>query len=323
MSSTDILAPNTTSAIRPKRGLASFKTMFSSKRHSIAQIPSSTEATDLSVPSSPALSVDSSTETPSTEASSRGHNAVTSLFAPSQKKALEKAVEKEKKDQAKHSIQLSTVNEQGTFVPPTPLEKGYREHFTDNDEDYFYTIISTPPDRVRTFLSTESTISPGMFSLPSSKIKRHTWSSFPVTTSSTTGTISSSGSSPQLSPNLDFIDEDLTAPVVPSKDVHYTPKRQQPKNNRVQIAYLTGSEDSLSEALSGSISSLLPSPSLQEVPELMMDDDESESMSSSSAHTSPRHSTASLHEHHQQQAKAVRDQMTMQESFGSELPLGY
>ncbi|KAF8929501.1 hypothetical protein EDD21DRAFT_393810 [Dissophora ornata] len=319
MSTVDVATPDMSSTLRPKRGLASFKTMFSTKRHSIALIPGAVD----SAPSSPSPSEPSVDSPTSSESSSqKSSNSVTALFAPNQKRALEKAAEKEKKEQVKQAIQLSTVDEQGAFLPPTPLEKGYKDHFKDNDEDFFHTIISTPPERVRTFLSAASTISPGMFSLPSSKIKRHTVASFPSAQSS------KQWSTTAVSP--EFVDEDLTTsplspspPMVPPKDAHYTPK-QSKKNTRVQIAYLTGTGD-LSEALSESIGSLLttsgPSSPSQEVPDLM--DDDGHSGSESSASSSPRHSTASLQDDHRYYQQSVKHKAMNEQSFGGELPLAH
>lgn len=296
----------TATTSKPRRGLASIKTMFSTKRHSIAQIPiseddSTTTATaQLPTPSeSPAESPESSSHSLHKTSSSSS-----SIFAPNQKKAAEKAAEKEKKEQVKQAIQLSTVDHRGAFLPPTPLEKGYKDHFKDNDEDYFDTIISTPPERVRTFLSAASTISPGMFSLPSSKIKRHTFTSFP-----TAHQKQWSAPAAAAAVVVEEEEEEMTpppAPLVPPKDAYYTPKRQQQQQqtqqirNRARISFLTGdgSDNDLAEALADSISSLLSSsgpssPSSQEVPDLMDDDDHSGS-ESSSANVSPRHSTASL-----------------------------
>ncbi|KAG0216502.1 hypothetical protein BGX28_000016 [Mortierella sp. GBA30] len=288
MSSADVLTPTMNTPIaKPKRGLASIKTMFGSKRHTVAQIPIPEEDSSLS-PEQPVI--DSPSTTPDSTVSSsshKSHASVTSLFAPNPKRAQEKAAEKEKKEQVKQAIQLSTVDEQGAFLPPTPLEKGYKEHFIDNDEDHFYTIISTPPERVRTFLSAASTISPGMFSLPSNKIKRHTVSSFPTT----------NHPSMQWSaaPESDLSDEDMNTsttslpPVVPPKDT-----QSKRTDNRVKISYLTGAEN-LTEALSDSMSSLLSS---GDMPELMEDNDHDSSSESSSASPSPRHSTSSLRDNH-------------------------
>ncbi|KAG9326212.1 hypothetical protein KVV02_001096 [Mortierella alpina] len=300
MTSVAVLSPAmSTPSPRPKRGLASIKTMFSSKRHTVAEIP---------VVEDPSLSpeeptIDSPSMTPDSTVSStshKSHGSVTSLFAPNQKRAQEKAAEKEKKEQVKQAIQLSTVDEQGAFLPPTPLEKGYKEHFIDNDEDHFYTIISTPPERVRSFLSAASTISPGMFSLPSNKIKRHTFPSF-----------SSANSTAQWSaPGSDSSEEDMNAsptlpPLVPPKDTHYTTSTapagtKKRADNRVQISYLTGADD-LTEALSDSMSSLLSS---GEVPELMDDDDHYSGSEASSPNASPRHSTSCLQDDHLQSGSA-------------------
>ncbi|KAK3847646.1 MAG: hypothetical protein J3R72DRAFT_416356 [Linnemannia gamsii] len=335
MSSADVIAPSTITANKPRRGLASIKTMFSTKRHTIAQIPTTAISEDdsntqLASPSESSAAVDSAAESSS---SSSLHKA-SSLFAPNQKKAAEKAAEKEKKDQVKQAIQLSTVDHHGAFLPPTPLEKGYKDHFKDNDTDYFDTIISTPPERVRTFLSAASTISPGMFSLPSSKIKRHTFTSFPTTNWSLSA---SSSSSAPTSPTMDAtpIAEEqqqmaaplASAPMVPPKDTYYTPKKQQIRN-RAQISFLTGDgSDDLTEALADSISSLLSgpsSPSSQGVPDLMDDDEHSSgSESSSSPNVSPRHSTASLQkEHHQSSNKKLMKKWQPEDlSLGGDLAI--
>ncbi|KAG0257017.1 hypothetical protein BG011_004202 [Mortierella polycephala] len=220
MSTAEIIAPNmTTPTVRPKRGLASIKTIFSTKRHTIAQIPTA-EQDELNHSAVPETTAES------TITSHKSHGPVSTLFTPNQKRALEKAAEKEKKEQVKHSIQMSIVDNQGAFLPPTPLEKGYKDTFIDNDEDRFYTIISTPPERVRTFLSAASTISPGMFSQPSSKIKRRSMPSFP--------TYRSAGPSP---------------PMIPPKDAEYSPYPQ----SQVEVSSYS---DDLAEALSDSISSL-------------------------------------------------------------------
>ncbi|KAF9146042.1 hypothetical protein BG015_011711 [Linnemannia schmuckeri] len=318
MSSAEIIAPAVTvPTIKPRRGLASIKTMFSTKRHTVAQIPSSSAPiseegdSNAQVPTpleSPSASTDSAESSHSQASSSTLHKA-SSLFTPNQKKAQEKAAEKEKKEQVKQAIQLSTVDHRGAFLPPTPLEKGYKDHFKDNDEDYFDTIISTPPERVRTFLSAASTISPGMFSLPSSKIKRHTFTSFPTTNFSKASTTAvSAPTSPTPASVEQMAASSLSVshqpPTVPPKDMYYTPKKQQQQiRNRAQISFLTGdgSDEDLTEALADSISSLFSSnpasPSSQEVPDLMADDDEHSSGSespSSSTNVSPRHSTTSF-----------------------------
>ncbi|KAF9570284.1 hypothetical protein EC968_002003 [Mortierella alpina] len=116
--------------------------------------------------------------------------AIPSLFLgsslASKRLSLDKAAERDKREQAKQVFQLSTVNDQGLFLPPEEpsLEKGFlKEHGCmdcDEEHDHFATIIiNTPPERIRTFLSAESTISPGMFSsLQSSRIKRNAIPSF-------------------------------------------------------------------------------------------------------------------------------------------------
>ncbi|KAF9160186.1 hypothetical protein BGX21_007768 [Mortierella sp. AD011] len=320
MSSADVIVPTMSSTVKPKRGLASLKTMFSSKRQSIAQIPASEE----SVLSSPEPALDSPVPDSATSSSSpqKAHGSVASLFTPNQKKAMEKAAEKEKKamekaaekekkEQVKQAIQLSDIDEQGAFLPPTPLEKGYKDNFKDNDEDFFITIINTPPERVRTFLSAASTISPGMFSQPSSKIKRHTLSSFPVTKRATLG-------------SSNFMDMDLataTPPVVPPKDTCYSSSKPTKRDNQVQISYLTNAED-LSEALSESIGSLLtpsgPSTPTQEMPDLVEDS----GSESSSPNASPRHSTVSFDEDRRRhREQAAKHEPLTESTFGNELPL--
>ncbi|KAF9277611.1 hypothetical protein BGZ68_009167 [Mortierella alpina] len=123
--------------------------------------------------------------------------AIPSLFLgsslASKRLSLDKAAERDKREQAKQVFQLSTVNDQGLFLPPEEplLEKGFlKEHGCmdcDEEHDHFATIIiNTPPERIRTFLSAESTISPGLFSsAQSNKIRRNTIPSFekPLSTS--------------------------------------------------------------------------------------------------------------------------------------------
>ncbi|KAG0060559.1 hypothetical protein BGZ90_003983 [Linnemannia elongata] len=341
MSSAEVIS-STVPTAKPRRGLASIKTMFSTKRHSVAQIPSSSTPiseedsihTQLPTPSdSPSTADSAESSQHSQSASSSSLHKASSLFTPNPKKAQEKAAEKEKKEQVKQAIQLSTVDHHGAFLPPTPLEKGYKDHFKDNDEDYFDTIISTPPERVRTFLSAASTISPGMFSLPSSKIKRHTFTSFPTTNFSKPPTTASAPTSPRTASMEQMasspVSQQQTPPTVPPKDMYYTPKKQQIRN-RAQISFLTGdgSDEDLTEALADSIGSLLSSsgpasPSSQEVPDLMADDDEhsssgSESPSSSTI-VSPRHSTASL----QTSGKMMKKWQPEELSLGGELAISH
>jgi len=218
---------------------------------------------------------------------------------------MEKAAEREKKEQAKQAIQLSDVDDQGAFVTPAPLEKGYKDHFRDNDQDFFDTILNTPPERVQTFLSAHKTISPGMFSTPgASKIKRHTLSSFP--SQWTPAPVASQDAPPMVPPKDDYY------PTTPVKNI----------NNQAHMSFMTSSED-LAEALSESIGSLLSSPvstassPRQDMPELMMDDDDHSDVSSSTP--SPRHSTASLQQQQDQAARAMKARQML--DLGGELEL--
>ncbi|KAF9324694.1 hypothetical protein BG006_000316, partial [Podila minutissima] len=293
--STQVLAPDVP---RPRRGLASIKTMFGSKRYTISQIPESEQTSTIASSDTNDLSA---APVPSTDKNS-SHSS--GLFSTNPKRSMEKAAEKEKKEQAKQAIQLSTVDDQGAFVAPPPLEKGYKDHFRDNDEDFFDTILNTPPERVQTFLSAHKTISPGMFSSPASKIKRHTLSSFPT-----------QWTPPAIS--------DSMPPMVPPKDEYYPAA---PGKSQAHMSFMTSSED-LAEALSESIGSLLSSPVspsfTQEVPELMMDDDDEEHSDISSAQSSPRHSTASLQQHqqHQQEQSARAMKARQMLDLGGELEL--
>ncbi|KAG0044724.1 hypothetical protein BGZ83_009997 [Gryganskiella cystojenkinii] len=340
MSSAEVLSPSppsmTPAVVRPRRGLASIKTMFSTKRHTIAQIPDGTEdLTSASTPTSTPVAIeDSPLSTPST-ATSSGHqktsSSVSSLFAANPKKTLEKQAEKEKKAQEKAAIQLSIVDDHGAFLPPTPLEKGIKDHFKDNEEDYFMTIISTPPDRVRSFLSAASTISPGMFSTPASKIKRHSIGSFPpLTTRHVSQPSWSSSQSSSLSIEEETEEEIMTSPPVPPKDEHYAvpTKTSHPNSTRrVQASsFLTGGVnnqfDDLTDALSESIgSSFLPASPSQSVPDLMDDDDEHSGSDSSTS--SPRHSTASLDTETTDRKKKVQDHAFVEESLGGDLRLSH
>ncbi|KAF8979655.1 hypothetical protein BGZ46_005180 [Entomortierella lignicola] len=294
MSSAEVIVPTMSSTVKPRRGLASFKAVFSSKKHTIAETPTTDDSDSSQEPALGSPTISEAVSSPQ----QKSQGSVASLFTPNQKKAAEKAAEKEKKEQVKQAIQLSTIDEQGAFLPPVPLEKGYKDNFKDNDEDFFITIISTPPERVRTFLSAASTISPGMFSQPSSKIKRHTLPSFPAIKQG----------------SAEFMDIDL-ASSVPSKPTK--------KNNQVQISsYLTSAED-LSDALSESIGSLLTSSGssspTQEIPDLMLDS----GSESSSPSASPRYSTASFHEeprrNHKQSSKLL--ELLTDSTIGGELPL--
>ncbi|KAI1317126.1 hypothetical protein EDD11_009013 [Mortierella claussenii] len=181
-------APTTSSAAIPRAGFSSIRTMFSTstlKRHNIAQFPSSfSTATPRMVGSCSGVTTPSllSPSTLSGPRSSRSSSVT-------KRTSMDKAAERDWKEQAKQMFQLSTVNDQGTFLPPTPMEKDFKDDLKKEmttSGDYFETIIiRTPPEKVKTFLSTESTISPGMFSNPTgSKIKRHTLPSISTLTSS-------------------------------------------------------------------------------------------------------------------------------------------
>ncbi|GJJ79098.1 hypothetical protein EMPS_11457 [Entomortierella parvispora] len=346
MSSAEVLSPASPVAVRPRRGLASIKTMFSTKRHTITQIPGAdSAATTPSTATTAEPAADSPLSTPSTTGSGhKSQGSVSSIFAANPKKTQEKLAEKEKKAQEKAAIQLSTVDDHGAFLPPTPLEKGYKDHFKDNDEDYFYTIISTPPDRVRTFLSAASTISPGMFSTPASKIKRHTIGSFPASAGrhssrpswSSTDSSASGASMSSVEEEADMTSSSSSLPpVVPPKDDHFvvaapTKKSQVSNSNktpghRVQASsFLTGVSndefEDLTDALSDSIGSSFMPASPSSVPELMSDEEGSES---SSAQSSPRHSTASLQKTDAVMEGRKKAHQQVEESFGGDLRLSH
>ncbi|KAF9334742.1 hypothetical protein BG006_001611 [Podila minutissima] len=93
-------------------------------------------------------------------------------FFDRQVSAAVAAAEREKREreqQSKEAIQMSTVNDQGTFLPPPPAEKGFlKDRFKDTDQDYFDTITRTPPERVKTFLSTAHRIKASLATPPSS-----------------------------------------------------------------------------------------------------------------------------------------------------------
>ncbi|KAF9304335.1 hypothetical protein BGZ74_001813 [Mortierella antarctica] len=117
-------------------------------------------------------------------------------FFDRQASAAVAAAEREKREreqQSKEAIQMSTVNDQGTFLPPPPAEKGFlKDRFKDTDQDYFDTITRTPPERVKTFLSTAHRISPASDHMNSSgKIKRGAIPASFVRISTTTTTTTS------------------------------------------------------------------------------------------------------------------------------------
>ncbi|KAF9905707.1 hypothetical protein EC991_001381, partial [Linnemannia zychae] len=200
--SSPIAAPLTTSI----PGLTSVRNLFGTaptRRHTVGQMPSTHF--------SPRLPISGGGN------HQRNQPSVSSLFTAgstingggvSKKTAAEKAAERDWDEQAKQIFQLSTVSAKGHFLPPSPAPLEYNtqsgggvggllssshDRFKDNDADYFTTIIiSTSPERVRTFLSTESSISPGMFSSPANKIKRNTIPSFSTPPSSFSSSLSSS-----------------------------------------------------------------------------------------------------------------------------------
>ncbi|KAF9364715.1 hypothetical protein BGX34_000672 [Mortierella sp. NVP85] len=208
MSTAQVITPApiaSSPVVKSRSGRASVSTIVNVgvlKRHSVAYIPSLSWATkSMGLPSSGTISTGSTPRSPTLSTTSIA-TSVTSLFTGqnnsysnnynSTRRSLDKAAERDWKEQAKQVFQLSTVNAQGNFVPPhlNSLDKGcvdieaLQQQDADRDFDYFATtIVNTPPERVRTFLSTELTISPGMFSSPTkSRIKRHTIS-FPASPS--------------------------------------------------------------------------------------------------------------------------------------------
>ncbi|KAG0239400.1 hypothetical protein B0O80DRAFT_431526 [Mortierella sp. GBAus27b] len=206
MSAAQVIAPSPipSPVVKSRSRLSSVSTVVNVgvlKRHSVAYIPSLAWASKaMGLPSSGSSSGSvSSVPRPSSPSSLSIATSVTSLFIAhsgtgehnSKRRSLDKAAERDWQDQAKQVFQLSTVNGQGNFVPPlaasldkdlVDLESLQRQD-ANRDFDYFVTtIVNTPPERVRSFLSAESTISPGMFSSPAQakgRVKRHTIS-FPA-----------------------------------------------------------------------------------------------------------------------------------------------
>ncbi|KAF9978972.1 hypothetical protein BGZ73_007859 [Actinomortierella ambigua] len=300
MSTATAIAPEPIPHSR-RGGLASIKTMFGQKkRHTIAQMPSAQDSSAVSP-----LEGDSPTAASLQEQQQQQQTSVSGLFT-NQKRALEKAAEKERKEQAKQTFQLSTIDDHGVFRPPTPMEKPYREHFIDSDADYFDMIINTPPERVKMFLSAEKTISPYMFSEPrSAKNKRHTLGSY--------------GSQ---QPKSWLRGESVTAPMSPPS---FASLATPPEDlDVVQVTVATQDSAALEEALSSSINSLLDS-SAQEMPDLMEDygSESSSSVPSPTASTSvsPRSSTSSLTKDsaiQQENTKRIRQQL-----FGEEVTVPF
>ncbi|KAF9161134.1 hypothetical protein BGX21_002496 [Mortierella sp. AD011] len=288
---------------------------------------------------------------------------IASLFPSNDTKrsSMDRAAERDWKDQAKQVFQLSTINDRGHFLPPTPTEKDYKENMKENGEDYFATIVSTPPEIVRTFLSTESTISPGMFSLPSNKIKRHTIPSFSAPSSAASTVKDDNDITPHHQVCIPAPAESLSTPPssppnVLHKDTHFlssppdTPRlsqeqqRQQQlrraedirRRSRAQISFLTGStmeeeeeeeEEGFSDALSDPFSSPFFSSS---PPDLIMDEEGDHSSSgsdssiSSSAIASPNTSPRnSVTLLQKEHIRKMNEQKLRAQNFEGELRLGY
>lgn len=217
-------------------------------------------------------------------------------------------------------IPLSIVDEHGAFLPPPPVDKGFKEHVTENDIDVFQAIISTPPERMRTILSAASTISPGMFSSASSKIKRHSLVSFPSNISFHQHSRSSH----------EFADDEGSSSPSSARTSSSLSSSPVKRDRRVQMSEGDSMEDDLNAALSESMTGSMmasfvgpSSPSQESVPELMDDDDDpsassgSESLASS-ANASPRHSTTSLFQRPFVKRKALREV-----SLDIEMPLAH
>ncbi|KAK3815564.1 MAG: hypothetical protein JOS17DRAFT_795068 [Linnemannia elongata] len=195
------VAPLTTSIA----GLTSVRNIFGTapgRRHTVSQMPSSHFSPRLPINPPPASAGHHHHQRnqPSVSSFISAGGAMIGIESGPKKTAAEKAAERDWQEQAKQIFQLSTVSAKGHFLPPSPSplelgKQGSNDRFKDNDADYFTTIIiSTSPERVRTFLSTESSISPGMFSLPANKIKRNAIPSFSTPPSSSSSLLSSSAS---------------------------------------------------------------------------------------------------------------------------------
>ncbi|KAF9126875.1 hypothetical protein BGX30_015059 [Mortierella sp. GBA39] len=196
------VAPLTTSIA----GLTSVRNIFGTapaRRHTVGQMPSTHFSPRLSInppPASAGHHHHHQRNQPSVSSFISAGGAMIGIDSGPKKTAAEKAAERDWQEQARQIFQLSTVSAKGHFLPPSPSplelgKQGSNDRFKDNDTDYFTTIIiSTSPERVRTFLSTESSISPGMFSLPANKIKRSAIPSFSTLPSSSSSLLSSSAS---------------------------------------------------------------------------------------------------------------------------------
>lgn len=196
------VAPLTTSIA----GLTSVRNFFGTapgRRHTVSQMPSTHFSPRLPINSPPTSAGHHhhhQRNQPSVSSFISAGGAMIGIDSGPKKTAAEKAAERDWQEQARQIFQLSTVSAKGHFLPPSPSplelgKQGSNDRFKDNDADYFTTIIiSTSPERVRTFLSTESSISPGMFSLPANKTKRNAIPSFSTPPSSSSSLLSSSAS---------------------------------------------------------------------------------------------------------------------------------
>ncbi|KAG0337377.1 hypothetical protein BG000_005500 [Podila horticola] len=202
MSTPDVISPapvtsSSTRAVHPSSSIAPRSHQQSkfgshSRRHTIAQPPSgsSRDSTVFTPPSqsgviaslfpimiTPNYSINKLTSHKSGASVSIIIGQKLPQFFDRQASAAAAVVEREKREreqQSKEAIQMSTVNDQGTFLPPPPAEKGFlKDRFQDTAQDYFDTITRTPPERVKTFLSTAHRISPGSDHMTSTgKLKR-------------------------------------------------------------------------------------------------------------------------------------------------------
>ncbi|KAF9275001.1 hypothetical protein BGZ88_002633 [Linnemannia elongata] len=194
------VAPLTTSIA----GLTSVRSIFGTapvRRHTVGQMPSTYFSPRPPInPPPTSAGHHHQRNQPSVSSFISAGGAMIGIDSGPKKTAAEKAAERDWQEQAKQIFQLSTVSAKGHFLPPSPSplelgKQGSNDRFKDNDADYFTTIIiSTSPERVRTFLSTESSISPGMFSLPANKTKRNAIPSFSTPPCSSSSLLSSSAS---------------------------------------------------------------------------------------------------------------------------------
>ncbi|KAF9392497.1 hypothetical protein CPB97_001140 [Podila verticillata] len=191
MSTPDVISPapvasstrahRSSPPIAPRRHQQKFGS--NSRRHTIAQPPSSRDSTIFTPQSGVIASLFPIMITPNYSNKLFNHKSGASVgsIIIGQKlpqffdRQVSASAEREKREskQPKEAIQMSTVNDQGTFLPPPPAEKGFlKDRFKDTDQDYFDTITRTAPERVKTFLSTAHRISPGNEHCNGNRIKR-------------------------------------------------------------------------------------------------------------------------------------------------------